>query len=207
MSHWGIITAGDVMAEQQRTLASAQQLNTDIQNCATLDAGTRAAWQTFYAGLTAWCQTPIVNFWTPFIPDNAIVVTGDTGNTMLAWESQLTAWQQRVSKTCANVSAGLAPFNPAPSGEDTTTQWLRWGAVIVGFAATAYIVGQVARFVPTPAPRQPAPVKPAPKRPPPPPSSSGAAKAGEADEESSVAEYNPLPRRRARARRERRVYR
>jgi hypothetical protein len=199
MSTWGIITAGDVMAEQARTLTSAQQLDADIANCPSLDAGTLAAWKIFYAGITAWCKTPIINIWTPWAPPNSVVVTGDTGDTMLSWETQLTAWQQRVAKTCANVSPGLAPFNPSPAGEQAT-QWLRYGAIIAGFLATAYVVGKIATFIPKPAPRAPAPAppkKPAPKQLPP-PSSSEAAEGDEVDEESSAAaEYNPLPRRRA----------
>jgi len=186
MSTWGIITAGDVQAEQARTLASAQGTDQGVQGCAALDAPTRAAWQTFLAALTVWCQTPMVNVWTPWIADNAVVVTGDTGNTMLAWESALTAWQQRLSGPCPKTSPNLATFNPNPAGEQAT-QWLRWGAVIVGFAATAYIVGSLTRFIPTPAPR--APAAPAPKQLP------------------AAAKDNPLPYRSRLRRLERRAYR
>jgi hypothetical protein len=149
-----IITAGAVQAEQARTLTSAQTTNGGVQACTSLDPATRAGWAAFYAGLVAWCNTPIVNFpWEG--PSNAVVVTANTGDTMLAWETQLTAWQQRLAGKCPNLGPGLATFNPNPSGEQWT-QWLKWGAVIVGFAATAYIVGQVASFIPKPGPRGPA---------------------------------------------------
>ncbi len=148
MSHFGIITAGDVQAEQTRTLASAQATDQAVQTCATIDPSVKQQWATFLASLTGWCKTPVVNIWTPWMPSNAIVVTGDTGDTMLSYETQLQAWQQKIAGLCVS-PPGLAQFNPNPAGAQAT-QWLRWGAVIVGFAATAYIVGTVAEFIPKP---------------------------------------------------------
>ena len=148
MSHWGVITAGDVQAEQARTLSSAQTTNQSVQACTTMDATTKQEWATFYDSLVKWCNTPIVNLWTPWNPDNAVVVTGDTGDTMMAYEAQLQAWQKRIATICKNAAPEQAPFDPDPAG-DKASQWVRWTAVIVGFAATAYTVGQVARLLPS----------------------------------------------------------
>jgi hypothetical protein len=154
--HWGIITAGDVQAEQARTLASAQATNQTVQACTTMDAASKSEWNTFYQDLTNWCNTPIVNVWTPWLPSNAVVVTGDTGDTMMAYEGQLQAWQQKIAGFCKSASPSLATFNPDASGA-TASQALRWGTVLVGFAATAYIIGTLARFIPSPPPAPPAP--------------------------------------------------
>ena len=168
MSSAFVITAGAVTTEQQRTLSSAQVTNAGVASCAAMDPTTRSAWNAFYQGLVAWCSTPIVNFpWEG--PSNAIVVTANTGDTMLAWESALQAWQQRIAGICGatvpSLSQKLPNFDPNPGLGDQATQWLKWGAVIVGFAATAYIVGSLARFVPTPS-RQPK-TAPSPRRQPP----------------------------------------
>lgn len=148
MSHLGVITAGDVQAEQARTLASAQTTDQAVQMCTTMDAATKAQWATFYTTLVQWCNTPIVNFWTPWNASNAIVVTGDTGDTMMAYEAQLQAWQQKVAGLCKNAGPGLTRFNPDPAG-GAAPQWERWAVVGVGIAGTAYIVGQIARFIPS----------------------------------------------------------
>jgi hypothetical protein len=155
-SHWGIITAGAVQAEQQRTLASAQATDQAVQACAAMSDGEKANWATFYAGLKTWCTTPIVNFWAPWNPDNAIVVTGDTGSTMMSYEAELAAWQQRIAGKCANAPPGLSTFNPEPAGG--APQWEKWAVVGIGFVATATIVAYVARLIPAAherAPREP----------------------------------------------------
>lgn len=148
MSHFGIITAGDVIAEQQRTLASANATNQAVQGCTTMDAGTKSQWAAFYAAITVWCNTPIINFWTPWAPDNSVVVTGDTGDTMMAYEAQLQAWQQKIAGACKNVPPGLSEFGASPAGEQAS-QALRWIAIIAGFVGTAYVVGKVVSLIPT----------------------------------------------------------
>ena len=58
-SHWGLITAADVEAEQQRTLAQANIDNTAVQACiasGAVDAVTGQQWTTFFTNLTAFCQ-------------------------------------------------------------------------------------------------------------------------------------------------------
>jgi hypothetical protein len=154
MSHWGIITAGDVQAEQARTLASAQTTDQAVQACTTMDAATKSEWATFYGTLTAWCQTPVVNFWTPFLSTGTVVVTGDTGDTMMAYETQLQAWQQKIAGICKATPPGLTTFDPDPAGAQAT-QWLRYGAIIAGFIGTAYVVGEVVQFIPKPIARAP----------------------------------------------------
>jgi len=147
MSHWGIITAGDVEAEQARTLSSAQTTDQAVQACTTIDVATKQQWATFLAALTKWCKTPVANIWAPWLSGDTIIVTGDTGDTMMAYETQLQAWQQKVAGLCKSTPPGLPEFDPNPAGSQAT-QWLRWGAVAIGFAATAYVVGTVASFIP-----------------------------------------------------------
>ena len=92
-----IVSASDIEAEQARTLASAQATDQTVQSCTTIDAATKAEWATFLASLTVWCQRPVCNFyWYPGIAPNCIIATADAGDTMLAFENQLQAWQQRI---------------------------------------------------------------------------------------------------------------
>ena len=145
-SHWGMITAGAVQAEQQRTLASAQATDVAVQACASMSQTLKQEWADFFAGLTVWCSTPIVNFWTPWMASNAVVVTGDTGDTMVAWEAQLANWQNTLAAACAASTAsaaaaataagqpppedvifppGLAQLTPStPVGPPATPSWL-----------------------------------------------------------------------------------
>ncbi len=127
-SHWGLITAGDVQAEQQRTLTSAQGTDQWVQACATMDPTTKAEWATFLAGLTTWCTTPMVNIWTPWMASNAVVVTGDTGDTMMAWEAQLANWQAQLATACPQAPGpappGIAQYNPPGPGGATPPSWL-----------------------------------------------------------------------------------
>lgn len=106
--HWGLITAGNVQAEQARTLASAQATDVAVQACTSMSDTLKTAWADFLAGLTTWCNTPMVNVWTPWMPANAVVVTGDTGQTMMAWEAQLEGWQQALAASCASSTAAAA---------------------------------------------------------------------------------------------------
>lgn len=114
-SHWGLITAGAVQAEQQRTLASAQSTDVAVHACTSMDPSLKAGWADFLTGLTTWCSTPIVNFWTPWMASNALVVTGDVGDTMMAWEAQLASWQQQLASACAASTAAAAATTP-PGG-------------------------------------------------------------------------------------------
>jgi hypothetical protein len=107
-SHWGLITAGAVQSEQQRTLADARATDAAVQACTSMDPSLKSEWADFLAGLTTWCNTPIVNFWTPWMPSNAVVVTGDTGDTMVAWEAQLANWQNTLATACASATASAA---------------------------------------------------------------------------------------------------
>ena len=113
--HWGLITAGAVQAEQQRTLVSALATDVAVQACTSMDPSLKTSWANFLVGLTAWCNTPIANFWTPWMDSKAIVVTGDTGETMMAWEGQLASWQQQLATACAASTAAAAATTP-PGG-------------------------------------------------------------------------------------------
>jgi hypothetical protein len=150
-SHWGIITAGDVEAEQARTLESAQQTDIAVQTCTTLDPTVKSQWATFLAALTVWCKTPIVNVWTPWMASNAIVVDADTGDTMMSWEAQLQTWQQTLAKTCNNIQPEPA-FNPSapPGGPGGPASWadnVKSAATVVGgvvvIVTAAYVTYKV----------------------------------------------------------------
>ena len=150
-SHYGILTAGSVQAEQARTLTAAQTTDACVQSCSSLDPTTKAQWGIFMAGLTVWCQTPVVNVWTPWMPSNAVVVTADTGDTMMSWEAQLQGWQQRLSASCPCVGPILSQFNPQNPTAGSIVTALGYAAVIAGFLGTAYVVSKVVEFIPKPA--------------------------------------------------------
>ena len=144
-SHLGIITAGAVAAEQARTLAAAQADNAAIQACTGIDAATKAAWNTFYAALTAWCQKTVYNLPWPWewFDSNGVLVSGDTGETMMSYEAQLIAWERKLAPSCPGLGPNLAPLVSDPGPSDNTTSIVKWGAVALAALAGAYVVSQV----------------------------------------------------------------
>jgi len=142
-----IVSASDIDAEKKRTLASAQVTDQAIQSCSTIDATTKTEWTTFYAGLTAFCSAPTCNFyWYPGIPSGCTIATANAGDSMLALENMLSAWQKRIGAICANAPPSLAQFNPNPAGAQVS-DWLRYGAIIAGFVGSAYVVAEVVPFI------------------------------------------------------------
>jgi hypothetical protein len=141
-----IVTASDIEAEQSRVLASANATDAAVQACTTIDAPTKSEWSLFVTGLKDFCSRPVCNFWYPWMPSNCLMATANTGDTMLAWEANLTAWQVRVAKLCTGAPPGLQQFNPNPATE-TATQWLRYFAIIAGAVGTAYVVSEAVPFV------------------------------------------------------------
>lgn len=140
-----VVFASDVAAEQARTLSNAQATDAAVQSCTALDATTKSEWAAFYGQLTRFCQTPVYNFPRPWV-SNYLLADGNTGNTMLAYESQLQAWQQRISALCTNAPPSLTTFDPNPAGIQVSG-WLKYGAIIAGFVGTAYVVGEVAPII------------------------------------------------------------
>ena len=135
--------ASDIVAEQKRTLANAQATDAAVQSCTGLDASTKAQWAAFYTQLTYFCNLPVYNFWWPWMPSEYLLANGNTGNTMLAYEAQLQAWQQRIAHLCPSAPPTLTTFDPNPTGVQVS-DWLKYGAIIAGFVGTAYAVAEVA---------------------------------------------------------------
>ena len=109
-----------------------------MQSCTTIDATTKQEWTVFYAGLVSFCQQPVCSFWYPWMPSNCLMATANTGDTMLAYEKMLLAWQQRIAAVCANAAPGLSVFNPEPAAAQIS-DWLKYGAIIAAFLGTAYV--------------------------------------------------------------------
>ena len=147
-SHWGLITAADVEAEQQRTLAQANIDNTAVQACiasGAVDAVTGQQWTTFFTNLTAFCQKQIYNFpWpTTWGNSNDVIVTGDTGETMMAYEAQLVAWENKLRPKCSAMGDFMRLKGPSPVS-DNFTAVVKWIAIGLVAVAGAYIVSKVA---------------------------------------------------------------
>jgi hypothetical protein len=136
-----IVFPSDIEAEQARTLASAQATDTAVQACTTLPADTKTEWTAFYTTLTAFCSLPVCVI--PFPGRDCLLASANAGDSMLAYENELQAWQKRLSGVCTNAGPSLTTFNPNPAGEQAT-QWLRYLALIAGFAGTAYAISEVA---------------------------------------------------------------
>ena len=157
MSKIGLITASDVEAEQKRTKVQADADNAAIMACSGIDAGTKTQWASFYNELSAWCGRTIYNLPWPWawFDSTGSVVDGNVGDTMIAYERQLTAWEQRLAPKCPGLGPGFESHDtPTDTG---TVSLVKWGAILVASLAGAYVVSQVvppiARLLPDKRPK------------------------------------------------------
>jgi len=149
MSTSFIIFPSDIANEQARTKATADEVNTAIGSCKSLDDATLAEWNTFYADVSAFCaKTPVVFPW-PW-QTNYILTTVDTGNTMLAYETELRAWQKRLASPALNCTApvpDLATFDASPTNVQPWVDIAKYGAIIACAVGGAWVVSEVVSVV------------------------------------------------------------
>lgn len=138
-----IIYPSTVADEQKRLLASLQGTDDGVQTCTSLDDATRASWGQFYITVKEFCAESPGVFGLGTMMDRA-----------QGYEGELAAWQKLIaSKGCALTVPTFDPNAPPPGGSDLvkSLQYVMWTAVALG---GAYVVGQVASFIPKPPSRK-----------------------------------------------------
>lgn len=137
-----IVFPGDIASEQKRAQATADGINTAVASCTGLDPALKAQWTAFYQGLTDF--TSKAPGWFPW---SDLPTTANAGDTMLTYERELSAWQQKLSAVCPGVVTNFQVFQPSPP-IDLPPNALTF-AKYLGIAAVAIaVVWGVSRVVP-----------------------------------------------------------
>jgi hypothetical protein len=130
-----IIYPSTVTDYNKRLLAAAAGTDASVKACTgKLDVQTQTSWQLFYAALSSFA-----------LEEPGIWGLGSRMDRAESYGSELAAWQDKLSKTCA---LGLPMFNPNQPPTDLVklVQYVAWGA---GAIAAAYVVGQVVSVIPS----------------------------------------------------------
>jgi hypothetical protein len=147
-----IVFASDITSEQARLKAAADALEAGVTACAALDPATRAGWDAFYKDLVLFAQKTAVTVPWPW-ESNVVLATANTGDTVMAYEKQLEAWQQVLTPICNLKGPGFEKFQPTPLVPDSLTTVLRYAGIGAAFVAAAVVAVKVLAYVPRPAPR------------------------------------------------------
>ena len=137
-------TAGSIAAAQASLLASAQAVDDGIQKCAAYPATKKTEWNTWLAGVTAFCKLVPVYIATS---DNEVSVffASSFADQLEQHQAELAAWQQSLT----NPAFKNCDFPPTPPPPVSTQLMgaLEWAVIGVAFIATAVIVSKVAQEV------------------------------------------------------------
>jgi len=126
-----IWTAADQSAAQQLLLSNAQGTDSSVQSCTSLDSTDKSSWSTFYQAVQTFCaQVPVD--WFPFSTGEVLQTSGLVDQ-LQAYQRQLYAWQQKLSKTCS-ISVPITDPTAPPSGIENVTKYVMVGAVVLGAA-------------------------------------------------------------------------
>ena len=132
MSFLNIWTPTDIANGQKQLLSDATATDQGISVCVGADATTKQEWGTFLANVKTFCA----------IEPGWLTSTGRTVDELQSLQSELFAWQQRLQGMKCNV----LPHNPTPPGaslDPSIISALRWGSVLAGSLAAAYVVGKI----------------------------------------------------------------
>jgi hypothetical protein len=137
-----------IAAEQARTKATADAVNTSLTSCTSLDATTQSEWQTFYASVTDFCgKTPVIFPW-PW-ESNYVLALTDTASTLKAYQVELEAWQKRL--TGLNCSAPVPllgdQYPQTASSYQPFVDIAKYGAIIACAVGGAWVVSEVVSAV------------------------------------------------------------
>lgn len=141
-----IVFASDMEVEMARLKSSAEATNTAAKGC-TLDPVTSSSWDQWYAGVVEFCGRKVVSIRYPWDPPNVLLASANGSDTIIAYEKELTAWQQRLSAKCPSVPS-LSPFG-GPSGLPDALTALKYVALAAGFVGVAYTVGKLVPLIPS----------------------------------------------------------
>src|SRR5271165_4596935 len=139
---WGLLSPDQVIEGQKALLTDATGIDTSVQNCANLDAGTKASWTAFYAAVQAFCaEKPVWLF--PWAAGEVLTTRG----LAFEWENltrELYAWKQLLSTRCTmtvptNFDPLASPADPASAAIESTVKYVAVAAV---FLASAMVLGK-----------------------------------------------------------------
>lgn len=126
---------GDIVDLQARLKNGLDATDRSVSSCGALDDATKASWASFYKLASGFCNESA-----------AWLNTGQQADVGQGYESDLVAWQQKLSVKCAL----SAPFYNPPGGSNEKNSTVKYIAIAAGVLGTAYVVGQVAAFIPRP---------------------------------------------------------
>jgi hypothetical protein len=137
-----------IAAEQARTKATADAVNTSLSSCANLDATAQSEWQTFYAAVTAFCgMTPVIFPW-PWQTNYVLALT-DTASTLKAYQVELEAWQKRLAGLNCSAPVPLLgeQYPQTASTYQPFVDIAKYGAIIACAVGGAWVVSEIVTAV------------------------------------------------------------
>lgn len=152
----GLVFSGDLEAEQTRLRAQADAVNTAVQACGAdkLGADTVVAWTDFYTALVKiTSKTPHTIPWPWYWDSDTDVIAGaNIADTILAYERELIAWQDRLAPKCTmppRFDLHRDTTGQPPSQIPTAIKWIGIAAAaIAGAYVVSKVVPLIAPFVP-----------------------------------------------------------
>ena len=124
-----LLTAEDITSAIIRIDAAAQGVNSAFQSCPKLDAGTKHAWDAWYAGWQHWADTN--NNLSHFTPELSSI-----GDQTIAYENDVAGWQEDADRICGAQIPILVPqtVSADTAGWSHVLSAVKWvaGAVIAG---------------------------------------------------------------------------
>lgn len=130
----------DIAAEQERLKAKLDAYNAVVASCTGLDPVTLAGWNAFYTAASDFCsKTPT---WIPW-PGNTSWASPNMGNTVVSYEKEMLAWQQKLSAKCQSDVPLFSVYDPSSGSAgvgDTVVSVLKFGAIIAVAVGGAYVV-------------------------------------------------------------------
>jgi hypothetical protein len=125
-------------AAEKLLASSAFGVDQAVQACSSLDDATRAGWGVFYV--------TVIDFTKE---EPSFFNLGKMMDRVLAYNDQLSKWQDLLeSKGCKTTPRLVIERPGTPLGEEIVAG-LKYVAVAIAFAGSAYVVGKVVALIPT----------------------------------------------------------
>jgi hypothetical protein len=135
------MTPSDMKNGQVQLLADATSTDQGVSACTGISQVLKEQWATFFGAVKQFCE--IVPTWI-WAGDGEQVLSVSMTNQLSTYQSELYAWQQKLSGfKCSVVANDPNPYHPTIDPSIITA--LKWTGVIAGFVGTAYVVGKVSQ--------------------------------------------------------------
>jgi hypothetical protein len=129
---WGFVTPGDVASRKDQVSAEVEATDVDVVNCASLDAGTLAAWNLFVAS------------WRSFDSEEpSFFNAGGQARQTTDYVDQLAEWQTRLAAKGCTLTAAPIPAQDTTNPITAITIVAGAAAVVAGALAVREIVKAV----------------------------------------------------------------